>query len=503
VTKRLGLLLRVGACLGFAGASLWPGRLAVPLSAMNTALKAEQASRSRPPNFVVILTDDQGYGDLGSYGHPTIRTPNLDRLAREGQRWTSFYAAPVCTPSRAQLMTGRLAIRTGLTGGVLHPPSTGGLQPEEITIPEVLASRGYISGMVGKWHLGHQPQYLPTRQGFSSYFGIPYSNDMDMIPADKVEGGRFGGYMNAKVEYFQVPLMRNEKVIERPAEQTTITRRYTDEAIAFMRANRERPFFMYVAHNMPHMPLFASDAFKGKSQRGLYGDVVEEIDANVGRLVDALRELKLDRQTVVVFLSDNGHWAPYREQAGSAGLLRGAKGSTWEGGVRVPAIFWGPGLVQPGVVTGIGSELDLLQTFASLAGAAAPTDRPLDGYDLSRTLRDGAPSPRDSVFYYGAQLVAVRKGAYKLHLQIPSAGGRGGGASETPAANGASPPQVALYNLDVDPSEQFDLAKELPEAVADLMRVADQHRKAVVPGIDQLQQGRGSFGRGGRQAGGR
>jgi arylsulfatase A-like enzyme len=319
---------------GWLGAIRWTP---VPLM---TAVEIAAQTPARPPNFLVIFTDDQGYGDLGSYGHPTIRTPNLDRLAAEGQRWTSFYAAPVCTPSRAQLLTGRLAVRTGLAGGVLHPPSPGGLQPDEVTIPEVLASRGYVSGMVGKWHLGHQPQYLPTRQGFSSYFGIPYSNDMDMIPADQVPGGRFGGYMDARTDYFNVPLMRDDQVIERPADQTTITKRFTDEAITFMRANRERPFFMYVAHNMPHMPLFVSDAFQGRSQRGLYGDVIEEIDANVGRLVDALRELQLDQNTVVVFLSDNGPWAPYREQAGSAGLLRGAKGSNWEGGVRVPAIFW-------------------------------------------------------------------------------------------------------------------------------------------------------------------
>jgi arylsulfatase A len=466
---------------------------------------ADQAGTTRPPNILIVFTDDQGYGDLGSYGHPTLRTPNLDKLAAEGQRWTSFYAAPVCTPSRAQLMTGRLAVRTGLTGGVLHPPSTGGLQPSEITIPEVLASRGYVSGMVGKWHLGHLPQYLPTRQGFSSYFGIPYSNDMDMIPADQVPGGRFGGYMNARTEYFNVPLMRGEQIIERPAEQSTITRRYTDEAIAFMRANRERPFFMYVAHNMPHMPLFASDAFKGKSQRGLYGDVVEEIDANVGRLIQALRELKLDRSTLVVFMSDNGHWAPYREQAGSAGLLRGAKGSNWEGGVRVPAIFWGPGIVRPGVTMGLGSQLDILPTLAALAGAPVPADRPLDGFDLSRTLRDGVPSPRDTVYYYGAQLVAIRKGAFKLHLQ--PLGGRGGGAAQGAAAPAAAAPgagaaptaSVELYNLDVDPSEQFNLAAERSDVVAELTRLAQGHVKNVVPGEDQLSPGRGGRGRQGGQ----
>ena len=330
---------------------------------------------------------------------------------------------------------------------------------------------------------------------------------MDMIPADQVPGGRFGGYMNARTEYFNVPLMRGEQIIERPAEQSTITRRYTDEAIAFMRANRERPFFMYVAHNMPHMPLFASDAFKGKSQRGLYGDVIEEIDANVGRLIQALRELKLDRNTVVVFMSDNGHWAPYREQGGSAGLLRGAKGSNWEGGVRVPAIFWGPGIVRPGVTMGLGSQLDILPTLAALAGAPVPADRPLDGHDLSRTLRDGAPSPRETVYYYGAQLVAIRKGAFKLHLQPPA--GRGGGAAQGAAAPPAAAPgggaepasPVELYNLDVDPSEQFNLAAERSDVVAELTRLAQEHVKSVVPGEDQLSPGRGGRGRqGGRGA---
>jgi arylsulfatase A-like enzyme len=482
------------SCAGLL--ALGVGTLAVRTGA---ARQAPQTPGGAPPNFIVILTDDQGYGDLGSYGHPTLRTPNLDQMAAEGQRWTSFYAAPVCTPSRAQLLTGRLAFRTGLSGGVLHPPSTGGLQPTEITIPEVLKARGYATAMMGKWHLGHQPQYLPTRQGFDSYFGIPYSNDMDMIPADQVPGGRFGGYMDAKIEYFQVPLMRGDQIVERPADQTTITRRYTDEAIAFVRANQGRPFFLYIAHNMPHMPLFRSKEFENRSQRGLYGDVIEEIDFNVGRLVQTLRELQLDRNTVVVFLSDNGHWSPYREQAGSAGLLRGAKGSNWEGGVRVPAIFWGPGIVKPGVTMGLGSELDLLQTFASLAGAQAPSDRPLDGYDLSRTLREGAPSPRDRLFYYGSQLVAIRRGAFKLHLQPPQQGGRGGAAAGAGAA-AATPPAMQLYNLDVDPSEQFDLASERPELVAELKAFADEHAKTTERGADQLSAGRGGRGSG-RQGG--
>jgi arylsulfatase A-like enzyme len=473
------------------------------------------SSSTSPPNIVVILADDQGYGDLGSYGHPTIRSPNIDRLAAEGQRWTSFYAAPVCTPSRAQLLTGRLAVRTGLASGVLFPDSTGGLQPGEITIPEVLKPRGYATIAIGKWHLGVLPQYLPTNQGFDAYFGIPYSNDMDMVADGDVPGGipggRFGGYMNPKIEYFQVPILRNQQIVERPADQTTITRRYTDEAIAFIRANRNRPFFVYLAHNMPHMPLFRSNEFQGRSERGKYGDVVEEIDANVGRLIQTLKDLQLQRRTLVVFTSDNGPWAPYLEQGGSAGLLRGAKGSTWEGGMREPAIFWWPGTIKPGIVTGIGSELDLLQTLASIAGAKAPTDRPLDGFDLSPTLKRAAPSPRTTLFYYAttggypAPLVAVRHGAFKLHLRPPQDGGRvtapgaadaaaRGRAAEIPAS-----PAMELYNLNEDPSEKFNLVAIRPDVTAELMRLAEEHAKAVVPGPNQLSGRAAAPGRRGQR----
>src|SRR5215203_5838433 len=315
-------------------------------------------------------------------------------MAVEGQRWTSFYAAPLCTPSRAQLITGRYAIRSGLAAGVLFPNSVGGLQPSEITIAEVLKQRGYATLAVGKWHLGHLPQFLPTNQGFDGYFGIPYSNDMDrdstLPPSED-----FRRTMDPNITDFNVPLMRDAKIVERPADQTTIARRYTDEAIAFIRRHQKQPFFVYLAHSLPHVPLFRSKEFEGRSARGIYGDVIEEIDHNVGRILDTLRELKIDRQTLVVFLSDNGTWMPYLEQGGSAGLLRGAKGSTWEGGVRVPAIFWQPGTVQPGVTLGIGSEMDLLPTFARLAGATVPPGRPLDGQDLSLTLTKGGPSPRE------------------------------------------------------------------------------------------------------------
>jgi arylsulfatase A len=437
-------------------------------------------SAQRPPNLIIILADDQGYGDLGSYGHPTIRTPQIDRLAAEGQRWTGFYAARICTPSRAQLMTGRLAIRTGLSSGVLFPDSTGGLQPSEITIAKLLKTRGYATAIVGKWHLGVLPEYLPTSHGFDSYFGIPYSNDMDQEDGLSPDE-RFRRYMDPKIEYFNVPIMRDRAIFERPAQQTTITRRYTDEAINFINAHRSQPFFLYLAHNMPHMPLFRSEPFENHSQRGKYGDVVEEIDANVGRVIETLRKLHIDRNTLVLYTSDNGPWAPYLEQAGSAGPLRGAKGSTWEGGLRVPAIFWWPGTIPSGVVSGIGSELDILQTFASLAGAQPPTDRILDGYDLSATLGGKVPSPRDTLFYYGDNgLTAVRHGAYKAHFAVPG----GGGWPGAPA-----PPKGAplLYNLDQDPSEKFDLAAKHPEVVAELRRIADEHEKTVVPVKDQIK----------------
>jgi arylsulfatase A len=442
---------------------------------------SQDRSASIPPNFILIFTDDQGYGDLGVYGHPTIRTPNIDRLAAEGQRWTSFYAAPVCTPSRAQLMTGRLAIRTGLASGVFSPDSYGGLQPGETTVAEVLKQKGYATAAIGKWHLGHLEQYLPMRQGFDSYFGIPYSNDMDRrdgVARDEASPR----FTNPKPADFNVPLMRNDAIVERPADQTTITRRYTDEAIAFIRQHQKGPFFLYLAHNLPHVPLFRSKEFEGRSARGVYGDVVEEIDANVGRLIDVLRELNLDRRTVVMFTSDNGPWLPYLDQAGSAGLLRSGKSTTWEGGVRVPAIFWWPGSIPAGtVVNGIGSELDVLQTFASLAGAPAPSDRVLDGYDLSKTLRGNAPSPRETLFYYeGATLNGVRRGSFKIHAELPAGRGRSGGAAaETPL-------QWELFNLDEDPSEKIDLSKQRPELVTKLLGLVAEHKKTVVAVEDQI-----------------
>ena len=455
--------------------------LAISSAALLLALLSVQALHADEPprpNVVIIFCDDLGYGDLACFGHPTIATPNLDRMAGEGQKWTNFYvAAPVCTPSRSAILTGRLPIRTGMcsdTRRVLFPDSAGGLPPEEITIADALKSAGYATACVGKWHLGHLPQYLPTEQGFDSYLGIPYSNDMDRL-ADSPKGR--AAFLDPKPEYFNVPLLRDKKEIERPANQYTITRRYTEEAVRFITAERDSPYFLYLAHNMPHVPLFASDKFSQASLRGLFGDVIEEIDWSVGQVLEAVRNSGKAENTLVVFTSDNGPWLIFDEQGGSAGLLRGGKGSTWEGGMREPTIFWWPGKIQPGVVRQIGSTLDMLPTCAALAGAKLPGDLVLDGYDISPALFGTGPSPREEMFYYrGEQLYAVRKGPFKMHFTTQA------GYGDKPHVH--APP--ALYNLAHDPSEKYDIAKKHPEVIVELTKVAEAHKKAMVPGKPQL-----------------
>jgi arylsulfatase A-like enzyme len=446
------------------------------------ALWAASGQTPRPPNIIIIMADDLGYGDLGCYGHPSIRTPNLDRMAAEGMRFTDFYSsAPVCTPSRAGLMTGRLAVRTGMasnTRRVLFPDSAGGLPADEITIARALKSRGYATACVGKWHLGHLPQYLPMRHGFDFYFGIPYSNDMDRDPASPA--GR-DGMFNPRIEYWKVPLLRNETEVERPTDQQTLTRRYTEEALRWIGQNNDRPFFLYFPHTFPHVPLFASDRFRGTSPRGLYGDVVEELDWSVGQVLELLRRERLVDNTFVFFTSDNGPWLPQEHHGGSAGLLREGKGSTWEGGMRVPAIAWWPGRIRAGVTTReLAANLDLFPTSLALAGAALPADRVLDGTDMAPILFGSGKSNRRTFFFYrDEQLYAVRKGAYKAHFVTQP------GYGSEPPMRQHDPPLV--YNLAEDPSERFDLSAQRPEIVADLKGEADRHRAAMVPGTPQLE----------------
>ncbi len=418
---------------------------------------------ARGPNIVVLFADDLGYGDLGCYGHPTIRTPELDRMAAEGTRFTQFYcAAPVCTPSRAALLTGRLPIRSGMSGAgrqrVLYARSPGGLPATEVTIAELLKQKGYATACVGKWHLGHLPQHLPMRQGFDSYFGIPYSNDMK-----------------------PTPLMRNDQILEEPAVQETLTARYTEEAVKFIRANRERPFFLYLAYTFPHVPLHVSEKSAGKSRRGLYGDVVEELDWSVGQILQTLRE-GLAGQTLVVFSSDNGPWLPRLLHGGSAGLLKDGKGSTWEGGMRVPGIFWWPGRIPAGTVCReFASTMDLLPTAAALAGVDAPKDRSLDGVNITDLLTRGqAPAERPFFYWDGGELLAVRRGPWKAHMIT-----RPGYGPDRNNPKKHDPP--LLFNLDHDPSETVDVAAEHPDVVQSLLAEVAKHRAGLVPVPSQLE----------------
>ncbi len=413
-----------------------------------------------PPNLVMIYADDLGYGDLGCYGHPTIRTPNLDRMAREGMRFTQYYSgAPICTPSRAALLTGRLPQRVGLPY-VLGPRSKGGIQDTELLLSEALKQRGYRTACVGKWHLGHLPQYLPTKHGFDRYFGIPYSNDMSpkTNPNPNYDGP-------------PTPLLRDGAVVEEEPDQTKLTARYTQEAVQFIGEAKQakKPFFLYFPHTFPHVPLFASEKFRGKSQRGLYGDVVEELDWSVGQVLGALKAQGLDQNTLVCFSSDNGPWLVKEQEAGSSGPLREGKHSTWEGGQRVPFIARFPGRIQPGQVTAEqATSMDVFPSFVKLAGGSLPQDREYDGRDLAPVWFEGKTRPETPFYYYfGEALQAVRLGPWKMHIQSTAP------ASKQPKAIDHDPP--LLYHLYEDAGERYDVAAKHPEIVAKLKDVMATH----------------------------
>ncbi|MGH9159015.1 MAG: sulfatase family protein [Vicinamibacteraceae bacterium] len=465
--------------LSWRVAVLWVALLASPIWAAGPA----PARSGRPPNIVVIIADDLGYGDLGVYGHPTMRTPRLDRMAAEGIRFTQFYAAAsVCTPSRAALLTGRLPIRSGMSSDrrrVLFPDSGGGLPASEITLARALETKSYATAAIGKWHLGHLERFLPTSHGFDSYYGIPYSNDMDRVDDAQVPKGR-AAFWRPKVDYWNVPLMRDNTIIERPADQTTITRRYTDEAIRFIERHRDQPFFLYLAHTMPHVPLFRSSDFEGVSARGLYGDVVEEIDSSTGRILDTLDRLGLDEETIVWFTSDNGPWLTFDEQGGSAGLLREGKGSTWEGGMRVPGIARWPGHIRAGTVSlDVASAMDIFTTSLTLAGVALPDDRIVDGVDLSAVLSGTGKSPRETMFFYrGTRLMAVRHGPWKAHFITQASYG-----DKSPEKH--DPP--LLFHLQQDPSEQYDRSKDHPEVVAQIKQLVGRHGADLEAPPSQLE----------------
>jgi arylsulfatase A len=413
------------------------------------------------PNVVIIFTDDQGYGDVGCFGATGFETPNLDRLAAEGVRFTDFYApATVCTPSRAGLLTGCYPKRVGLHEAVIFPEDTHGLNAREITIAELLQDAGYATGCFGKWHLGHQPEFLPTRQGFDVYFGLPYSNDMS------TRWIRREGYPH-------LPLIRGETTIELEPNQHTLTRRYTEEACRFIQEHADGPFFVYVPHSMPHYPVAASDAFAGRTDR-IYDDVIEEIDWSVGRIYDTLHEVGVADNTLVVFSSDNGPATWYGDQGGSSGGLRGTKGTTWEGGQRVPTIMWWPEVIPPGSnTTALTTNMDLLPTIARIARVRVPADRHIDGHDITAILKrpNSASSPYRALIYYArnGEPEAIRLGDWKLHI----AKSRGWKTTQW----GPFSPQ--LYDLATDPGEQDDVAAEHPDVVKLLTRILGEMDESI------------------------
>lgn len=432
-----------------------------------------QAQAPRP-NILLIFTDDQGYQDIGCFGSPNIKTPHLDQLAAEGRKFTSFYSAcSICSPSRAALLTGCYPPRVGLTK-VLFAQDDIGLNPEEVTLAEMLKQVGYRTACIGKWHLGHKPPFLPTRQGFDYYYGIPYSNDMRIDPTATLakgvvlrDGVTVDQVKKTSVENQKdrlVPLMRNEEVVEYPADQTSLTRRYTEQAIQFIRESKDQPFFLYLPHTMPHIPLFASEDFLGKSEAGLYGDTIEEIDWSVGQLMDTIDQLGLEEQTLVIYTSDNGPWNLRNGHGGSAKPLRGFKFNTYEGGMRVPCIMRWPGQIPAGTETDeIAGTIDLAPTIAALCDASLPQNRVVDGHDILPLMtEESARSPHDAYLYYkGNRVSAVRSGKWKLRT--------------TPAdKKKQQPKRIELFDLEADISESKNLANSHPEKVAELQALAAQ-----------------------------
>ncbi len=417
-------------------------------------LGADEAAATKP-NIVVILIDDMGYADIGPFGATRQKTPRLDRMAAEGMRMTSFYAAPVCSVSRAQLMTGCYGARVSVPG-VFFPGQSVGLHPSETTIAERLKEQGYATQCVGKWHLGDQPEFLPTRQGFDHYFGFPYSNDMLKAAASTGE----------KV----VPLLRDDKVVEllNAEQQSLLVERYTEEAVGFIRREKDRPFFLYLPHNAVHTPIHPGKAFQGKSGNGRFGDWVEEVDWSVGRVLDTLRELKLEEKTLVVFTSDNGPWLVQGNDGGSALPLRGGKGGTWEGGVRVPTIVWWPGKVAAGTSCDtVAGTIDLLPTAVALAGGKLPPEPVIDGRDIMPVLLGKTQeSPREAHYYFASyELQAVRQGTWKLALtdQNENMGRK---------ATDEALPNPRLYDLGNDIGERTNVAAQHPDIVERLTRLA-------------------------------
>ena len=426
----------------------------------------------RPPSIILVFADDLGYADIGSFstqtGRAKPRTPNLDRMAAEGVRLTSFYVAQaVCSASRAALLTGSYSNRIGITGALNHR-ATHGINANESTLAEILKARGYATAIFGKWHLGHERPFLPLQHGFDEYLGLPYSNDM------------WPRHPQQKDFYPDLPLIDGNTVVKLDPDQTQLTTMYTERAVAFIERNREKPFFLYVAHAMPHVPLFVSGKYKDKTSQGLYGDVIAEIDWSVGQLLEAVRRAKLDENTLIIFTSDNGPWLSYGNHGGSADGYREGKGTAFEGGVRVPFVArWRGRIPQGAIGTLPAMTIDLVPTLAGLAGSTVPADRIIDGRDMWALMAtpSTAQAPHDALyFYWGTELHAVRSGRWKLHLPHPYQSLERAGNDGAPGAYVRKELELSLFDLEADPGETKNVADGHPEVVKMLMGFVERAR---------------------------
>lgn len=438
----------------------------VSLAVSGHGCRSRRGPRAGPPNVVLFFTDDQGYADVGCYGAQGFRTPHLDRMASEGVRFTDFYVAqPICGASRAALLTGCYPNRIGLMGAPDHNAKHG-IHENEVTLGEMMKSQDYATAIFGKWHLGHLPPFLPTRHGFDEYFGLPYSNDMWPFHPERPD------------DYPDLPLFEGEATIATNPNMNDLTSWYTKRAVGFIEKNCDRPFFLYMPHSMAHVPLGVSDRFRGKSEQGLYGDVMMELDWSMGEILQTLKRLNLDEQTLVIFTSDNGPWISYGDHSGRADPLREAKGTTWEGGVRVPCIMRWPGRIPSGTVCSEPAmTIDIFPTIASLVGAELPR-HPIDGQDIWPLMlgKGQAVSPHEALyFYYGNTLEAVRSGRWKLHFphRYRTLSDRDGGRDGIPVLYDQADTDWALYDLQEDVGETRDLAASFPEVAARLKELAE------------------------------
>jgi len=462
------------------------------LAATSFTIQSVSAEKQQNPNIILIFCDDLGYGDLSCYGASQYKTPNLDRMAAQGVRFTNFVSAQaVCSASRAGIMTGCYPNRVGISGALM-PDASIGLNPSEETIPEILKKRNYKTAAIGKWHLGHLPEFLPLQQGFDEYLGLPYSNDMWPVNFD----GKPAAENTNKARYPVLPLIEgNSKIreIRTLDDQSELTTIYTERAVRFIGQNKKNPFFLYMAHSMPHIPLAVSGKFKGKSEQGLYGDVIMEIDWSVGEIMKTLEKNGLDKNTLIVFTSDNGPWMNFGNHAGSNGGLREGKGASFEGGQRVPCLMKWPGKIQEGTICNkLAATIDILPTLAAITNSALP-EKKIDGVNILPLLMgDENANPRESFLYYYRKnsLEAVRKGNWKLVFAHPGrtyigfkpgVDGFPGGTNENFAH------EEGLYDLRRDPGERFDVKEFYPEVVTELKKLADEAREDLGDDIQKIE----------------